>query len=225
MQQLDTALTDLSDVIDNQYALACAAGDAPVNKIMGTAAGGLSSEGGYDQESYRETLESMQEHELTPFVERHHLLLKLSYIIPKFGRTRGGANTTISWMPLDAPTAKEYAEINELNARADLALSQTGAISDADINERLRNDKNSGYSTIRPIEEGEREPVGGDQPTNEPELGTPGKVTVSETASAPTGDAMETEIERMVGESMRKYLPNAYESFGMNPCFVAAFVR
>jgi phage-related protein (TIGR01555 family) len=225
MQQLDTALTDLSDVIDNQYALACAAGDAPVNKIMGTAAGGLSSEGGYDQESYRETLESMQEHELTPFVERHHLLLKLSYIIPKFGRTRGGANTTISWMPLDAPTAKEYAEINELNARADLALSQTGAISDADINERLRNDKNSGYSTIRPIEEGEREPVGGDQPTNEPELGTPGKVTVSETASAPTGDAMETEIERMVGESMRKHLPNASESFGMNPCFVAAFVR
>jgi phage-related protein (TIGR01555 family) len=213
MQQLDTALTDLSDVIDNQYALACAAGDAPVNKIMGTAAGGLSSEGGYDQESYRETLESMQEHELTPFVERHHLLLKLSYIIPKFGRTRGGANTTISWMPLDAPTAKEYAEINELNARADLALSQTGAISDADINERLRNDKNSGYSTIRPIEEGEREPVGGDQPTNEPELGTPGKVTVSETASAPTGDAMETEIERLVSEAMRRHLPNTMRAF------------
>jgi uncharacterized protein len=205
MGQLDTALTDLSDVIDNQFALACAAGDAPVNKIMGTAAGGFSNEGGYDQESYRETLESMQQHELTPFVERHHLLIKLSYIIPLFGK-RGQANTTVSWMPLDAPTAKEYAEINELNARADLALVQTGAISDADVNERLRNDKNSGYSTIRPIEEGEREPVnGGIDPDTGLELGTPGKVTVSEQGGAETGDAMDTEIERLVMEAFKRH--------------------
>lgn len=197
--QLDTALTDLAEVIEGQFAIACAAGDAPVNKIMGTTASGMSNEGGYDQESYRETLESMQTHEFTPFVERHHLLVKLSYIIPKFGK-RGEAETTISWMPVDAPTAKEYAEINEANARADLALIQTGGISDADVNERLRNDKNSGYSTIRPIEEGEREPVGGDQPTDEPELGTPGKVSVSE--SAPTGDA----LDRIIAQSIREHL-------------------
>lgn len=203
MTQFDTALTDLSDVIDNQYALACAAGDAPVNKIMGTAAGGLSNEGAYDESNYHETLESMQTHELTPFVERHHLLTKLSYIIPKFG-ARGQAMTTISWMPLDSPTAKEYAEINELNARADLSLTQTGAISDADVNERLRNDKNSGYSTIRPIEEGEREPVGGEFLDDDLELGTPGKVSVSEQAT-PTGDAMETEIERLVIEAFAKH--------------------
>jgi phage-related protein (TIGR01555 family) len=205
MQQLDTALTDLSEVIDNQFALACAAGDSPVNKIMSTAPGGFSSEGEYDQSSYRETLESMQTHELTPFVERHHLLIKLAYIVPKFG-ARGQAETTISWMPLDAPTAKEYAEINELNARADLSLVQTGAISDADVNERLRNDKNSGYSTIRAIEEGEREPVNGNiDPDTGLELGTPGKVSVSETEGAPTGDSMETEIERLVVTAFRNH--------------------
>jgi len=206
MEQLDTALTDLSEVIDNQFALACAAGDAPVNKIMGTAAGGFSSEGEYDQSSYRETLESMQMHELTPFVERHHLLTKLAYIIPKFG-ARGQAQTTISWMPLDAPTAKEYAEINELNARADLSLIQTGAISESDVNERLRNDKNSGYSTIRSIEEGEREPVNGGEFTDPegPQLGTPGKVSVSETEGSPTGDSMDTLIERLVVEAFKNH--------------------
>ena len=196
--QLDTSLTDLSEVIDNQFALACAAGDAPVNKIMGTAAGGFSSEGEYDQSSYRETLESMQMHELSPFVERHHLLVKLSFIIPKFG-TRGAAQTTISWMPLDAPTAKEYAEINELNARSDLSLRQTGAISDADINERLRNDKNSGYSTIRAIEEGERDPE-----PDELELGTPGKAVAVEPPDATAGDGMDTLIERLVMEAFRR---------------------
>lgn len=210
MSQLDTALTDLSDVIDNQFALACAAGDAPVNKIMGTAAGGLSNEGAYDESNYHESLESMQTHELTPFVRRHHLLVKLSYIVPKFGKL-GQANTDVAWNPLDAPTAKEIAEINELNARADLALSQTGAVSDADVNERLRNDKNSGYSTIRPIEEGEREPASGDQPNEAPELGTPGKVTVNE--QAPTGDAMDTFIEQLVAEAMARHMPNAVRAF------------
>jgi phage-related protein (TIGR01555 family) len=205
MQQFDTALTELSNVIDNQYALACAAGDSPVNKIMGTAAGGLSNEGAYDESSYHETLESMQTHELTPFVERHHLLTKLAYIIPMFG-ARGQAKTTISWMPLDSPTAKEYAEINELNARADLSLIQTGAISDADVNERLRNDKNSGYSTVRAIEEGEREPTGGAWEDGDLPTGTPGKVTVSEQeGGAPTGDAMDRLIMRLVDEAVTKY--------------------
>lgn len=178
IQQFDTSLADLANVIEGQYKLACAAGDSPVNKIMGTSVGGLSSEGSYDESSYHETLESMQTHEYQPFVERHHLLVRKSYIEPKFGKL-GAVNTTISWLPLDSPTALEYATINKTNADADLALVQTGAISDADVNERLRNDKNSGYATIRPIEEGEREPSGF-QDTGELETGEPGKVTVSE---------------------------------------------
>lgn len=179
IQQFDTSLADLANVIEGQYKLACAAGDAPVNKIMGTSVGGLSNEGSYDESSYHETLESLQTHEYQPFIERHHLLVRKSYIEPKFGN-RGRANTTISWMPLDSPTALEYAQINETNARADLALVQTGAISDADVNERLRNDKNSGYATIRPIEEGEREPSGFED-DGELETGEPGKaVAVTE---------------------------------------------
>jgi hypothetical protein len=188
-QQFDTSLADLWTTIEGSYAIACAAGDAPVNKIMGTAAGGLSNEGAYDESNYHETLESMQTHDLTPFVERHHLLIKLAYIIPKFG-SKGEVETTPSWLPLDAPTAKEYAEINELNARADLSLIQTGAIDEVDVNERLRNDKNSGYSTIKPILEASREPVSGrPDEGDEPTLGTPGKVTVTKTEGDDNGNS------------------------------------
>jgi uncharacterized protein len=124
---------------------------------------------------------------LTPLLKRHHLLVRKSYIEPKYGAA-GATATTVSWMPLDSPTAKEYAEINELNARADLALVQTGAVSDADVNSRLRNDKNSGYSTLKPIAEGQREPVnGGIDPNDDLQLGTPGKVTVSEQAGGNDG--------------------------------------
>jgi hypothetical protein len=164
MQQFDTSLADVGNVIEMEYKLACAAGDAPVNKIMGTSVGGLSSEGGYDQDSYNETLESIQEHDLSHFVERHHLLIRKSYIEPKFG-SEGTVETAHVWNPVDSPSAKERAEINEINARADLSLIQTGAISDSEVNTRLRNDKHSNYSTIRPIDEGEREPVGGDNGT------------------------------------------------------------
>jgi len=152
MSQFDTSLADLANVIDTQYALVCAAGDTPVNKIMGTAAAGLGgSAGDYDESSYHETLESIQTHELTPFLERNHLLVKMSYIVPEFGAVDGGANTTVSWNPLDSPTAKEYSEINLNNANADLALVQTGAVDDVAVNARLRNDKNSGYSTLKPL--------------------------------------------------------------------------
>lgn len=201
--QLDTALTDLADVIEGQFAIACAAGDAPVNKIMGTTASGMSNEGGYDQESYRQTLESMQEHDITPLVERHHLLVKLSYVIPKFGK-RGAANTTIAWNPLDAPTAKEHAEINKLNAETDLVLLQTGAISDADINERLRNNPDSGYSSIREIEEGERAAEFGNDP--DPAIGTPsGPKAAPDDGSQPnaalTGDA----LDLIIAQSLREH--------------------
>lgn len=173
MEQFDTSLADLASVIDVEYALACAAGDTPVNKIMGTAAAGLGgSAGDYDVSSYNETLRSIQKHDLTKFLKRQHLLVKMSYIVPMFGAVKGGANTTVAWEPLDEPSTKDIAEVNKLNAEADFQLCQTGAISDADVNTRLRNDKMSGYNTIRPIMEGERELSGAEQDENL-QLGTP----------------------------------------------------
>lgn len=184
IEQIDTSLADLNELIQGQYALACAAGGVPVNKVMGTAAGGLSNEGAYDESNYHESLESLQTLKLSPFLERHHLLVKMSYIVPMFGASIGGVNTVASWAPLDSPTAKEWSEIwlNKSTAAANFAA--TGAIDDVDINNMLRNSRESDYSTIRPITES-RAPVDGEEDDGEDDKPT---VPMSKPNSAATGD-------------------------------------
>lgn len=139
--QIDTSLTDLDQVIASQYTLVAAASDVPVTKLMGTQPKGLGATGEYDESSYHETLESLQTHDLTPLVERHHMLVLASLGV-------AGVNTTISWEPLDSPTAKEYAEINKIKSETDKNLTDAGAINGQDIRNRIANDKNSDYADI-----------------------------------------------------------------------------
>lgn len=145
--QQDTSLAELSDVIDTMYAVACAAGNVPVNKAMGTAAGGLSNEGAYDEANYHEFLESLQTHRLTPFLERHHLLCRKSYIEPQFGDA-GKTATAIFWAPLDSPTAKELSDTNKTKADTDQIYFDLGVLDSASIAQRLNSDRDSGYSNL-----------------------------------------------------------------------------
>lgn len=150
IEQFDTTLTDLNEVIDNQFAIACAAGDAPVAKVMGiTPKGGLGTTGEYDESSYHEFLESVQEHHLTDFVERHHICLIRSEAVPKFNVKP--FETEIAWKPLDSPTALEQATLNKTKADTDAVIAGTGAIDGYDVRTRIRNDKDSGYNGIAEV--------------------------------------------------------------------------
>ncbi|AIN15891.1 anti-CBASS protein Acb1 family protein [Yersinia pseudotuberculosis] len=111
---------------------------------------GWASSGEYEEASYREGLESLQTHDLTPLLERHHLLLMRSHVAPELNIKP--VETCVNWESLDSPTAKEYAEINEINSRADLNLVNSGALDQYDVRDRLIADKNSGYSGIAPAE-------------------------------------------------------------------------
>lgn len=144
--QFDTSLTDFDAVIGSQFGLACAIAEVPEAKMMASSPkGGLGSEGGYDKESYNQSLESIQEHEMTPLVDRHHALMIASYIAPKFGIAP--FSTEIRWNPTDSPTAEEIASLNKTKAETDAILAGTvGAIDGTDSRERLVNDKNSGYN-------------------------------------------------------------------------------
>ena len=82
---------------------------------------GFNSTGDYEEGNYHEFLETIQEHDLTPFLERHQKLVLLSHGIKDI-------ETTVTWHPLDAPTAKEQADTNLAKAQADNALVQAGAI-------------------------------------------------------------------------------------------------
>lgn len=149
VQQFDTSLAELDAAIMTQYQLVAAAAEVPSTKLLGTQPKGFGASGEYEESSYHEMLESLQQHDLSPLVNRHHLLLIRSYVAPKFKIPP--FNMEANWLPLDTPTAEEQADINLKKAQADDTLVQTGGIDGTDVRERLINDRNSGYNAMAPI--------------------------------------------------------------------------
>ena len=148
LEQLDTSLADLSDVISGQYGIVAAASGVPITKLMGSPPKGMNATGEYDEANYHEMLESIQEHDGTPLLDRHYALMLKSDVIPKFP-AMATAEVTVAWKELDAMTAAEQAEVNKTKADTDVALATTGAIDGQNIRDRLIADPASGYTGIK----------------------------------------------------------------------------
>jgi hypothetical protein len=148
MQQLDTSLADLDSVIMTQYQIVAAAANIPSTKLLGTSPKGFNASGEYEESSYHEELENIQSHDLTPFLDRHHLLAIHSFISPD-----APFKTTVSWNSLDSMTAKELAEVNKLKADIGNVLVTSGAISPDDERERVMADPESGYNGLVSVAE------------------------------------------------------------------------
>jgi phage-related protein (TIGR01555 family) len=178
MQQFDTSLSDLDAIIMTGYQIVAAAANVPATKLLGTTPKGFNSTGEYEEASYHEELESIQTHDLTPLVERHHVCVMRSIIAP----ANGGkiTPTSVVWNPLDSPTAKEEAETQKIQADRDKSLVDAGAISGDDVRERLAKDRSSGYHGIELLADEEPLPT-----TGEPGVAAPGPVP------AQSGDAMD----------------------------------
>lgn len=168
MSRLDTSLTDLDAVIMTQYQLVAAAANVPATKLLGTTPKGFNSTGEYEESNYHEMLESLQSHALTALIERHHLLLIRSTIMPEYGIPI--FETTVTWKPLDAMTAKEQAEVNRFKAETGKMLMEAGAIDGTDERERVITDPDSGYTGLNNEDIETGEPVEG--VLNEPDGGT-----------------------------------------------------
>lgn len=142
-QQFDTALTDLDQVIMTQYQIVAAAARVPATKLLGTTPKGFNATGEYEESSYHEELESLQEHDLTPFIERHHALVMRSFVKAELQVT-----TTVAWRPLDSPTAKELADTNLVKAQTGAALIGAGALTGEDERRRIATDPDGGYHDL-----------------------------------------------------------------------------
>jgi phage-related protein (TIGR01555 family) len=140
--QFDTSLADLDSVIMTQYQIVAAAANIPSTKLLGTTPKGFNATGDYEEASYHEELESIQAHDLTPFIERHHLLVMRSEVGNK------KIETTVEWRPLDSPTAKEQADTNLVKAQTGAALIASGALASEDERQRLGLDPASGYAGV-----------------------------------------------------------------------------
>lgn len=149
VQQYDTSLADLDAAIMTQYALVAAAAEVPSTKLLGTQPKGFNSTGEYEEASYHEMLSSLQQHDLSPLVNRHHLLLIRSHVAPKFKMQP--FNTEIVWNELDEQTAAEQAETELKKAQAAEAYVNMGAVDGFDVRSRLIADKHSGFNGIEPV--------------------------------------------------------------------------
>lgn len=146
VDQFDTTLADFDALIMTQYQLVAASGEVPATKLLGTAAKGFNATGEYDESSYHEMLESIQTHDLTPLVERHHLCVMRSYVVPKMRRKDPSFKpfeTFVEWEPLDSPTMKEYADIELVRAQTAVQYAQTGAFDQYDIRNATINEPHS----------------------------------------------------------------------------------
>jgi hypothetical protein len=145
--QYDTPLADFDSLVMTQYGLVAATAGCPITKLLGTTPGGFAATGEYDEASYHEMLESMQERDLTPFLERHHELVMRSEVIPEFAEL-ADVELTAKWNELDALTHVEQSTVNLNKAQTDAALIASGALTPSDARARIAADKESGYHGI-----------------------------------------------------------------------------
>lgn len=153
VSQFDTGLADLDATIMTQYQLVAASANVPATKLLGTTPKGFNATGEYEEASYREELESIQANDLTPMLERHHQCVL---------RSKGFTDieTNVQWMPLDSPTATEWATLNKTKAETASLYSQIGAIDGIDVRKQIISDKDSDYFGLPDVE----------YPTGEPDL-------------------------------------------------------
>ncbi len=169
VEQFDTALAELDDVIMSQYQIVAAAAGVPATKLLETSPKGFNATGDYEEASYHESLESIQTEDLTPMLDRHHLIMMRSDIVPYMRRIDPkfvAIETTVTWLPLDSMTAEEKAKMNLDKSTTALNYQNAGAIDGYDIRENLINDRDSGFTGIDSIERP-------DQPEKEPEPKAP----------------------------------------------------
>lgn len=152
-QQADTTLTDLDALIMTQYQLVASIAGVPATRLIETSPKGFSSTGEFEESSYYDNLEGIQEDSYTPLLERHYQLLIRSEGITPF-------EFDMIWEPLDSPTAKELAEINELESRNDNLLQEAGAIDGGEVRDRIIANENSGYNGLKSFRFAEEEENG-----------------------------------------------------------------
>lgn len=138
-QQSETSLGDVDAVIMTGYQLVAAVAEVPATKLIGTSPKGFNATGEFENTAYRETLASIQEHHMTPLLDRHYMLAQKS----EFGDVE---EFEIVWNPLDEPSEKEQADTNLVKAQEAQIWQTLGVVSQETIERKLADDDSAGWS-------------------------------------------------------------------------------
>jgi len=125
-----------------EYQLVSSIANVPSTKLLGTAPKGFNATGEFEIETYNQELESIQENDFDPLLDRHYMLVIKSDIEPEYGVSQ---EPEVVWNPLDVPTAKELAEINNIKSLTAVNYQAAGAVDGEDIRSEVIADENSGF--------------------------------------------------------------------------------
>lgn len=141
LHQIDTTLTDFDQLIMTQFQLVASIAQMPVTKLLKVQIKGFDSSGAYERGDYIQSLIAIQQEDYDPIISLHNRL----FCITEFG---DDIKIKVNFNEVDTPTAKENAEIGFIHAQRDVTYVNSGVLSQDEVRTRLRNDEQSGYTTI-----------------------------------------------------------------------------
>lgn len=140
--QIDTSLSDFDALIMTQYQLVASIAGMPATKLLKTSPKGFNATGEFEQKDYNQMLFRIQECDYIPVINRHNEL----YTKSVYGKV---IPLDVKFNPIDNPTEKEVAEVNELTSRTALNYIQAGVITAQEERDRIRADDLSGYVALQ----------------------------------------------------------------------------
>lgn len=142
VHQLDTTLTGLTEIIDNQYKLVASVAKVPEHKLMKTnPSGGIGNTGEFSTKDYRLEVKSLQENGYKPFIERVKDIILRSDLDSK-------AQTNVIFSEIDLSDESEKADLQEKKTRNLATLIDKGIISPDEGRQSVIKDENSGLAWL-----------------------------------------------------------------------------
>lgn len=140
INQIDTSLGEYDQLIMTQYQLVASIAQMPATKLLKVTPTGFQSTGEYEWKDWAQSLIDIQEMEFTPLLERHFQLLT-----KRIGKS---VALTVKWNAVDAPTAKEMADIQATKVSSYTQLLSAGAVTIDEVRDVLRNDKDGEFTGL-----------------------------------------------------------------------------
>ncbi|WP_273761570.1 DUF1073 domain-containing protein [Aeromonas hydrophila] len=143
LQQMNTALTGLADLLSQQQKLLCMPSRLSVTSLTGSQPSGMNASGDGEREAQHENIANKQKNAYKPVLD---WILKL-VCLSEFGDFY--EDLYIDFNPLDEMSDKEIAEINKLKADTYSVLVGDQIITPEQANAALASDDDSGFNGIK----------------------------------------------------------------------------
>lgn len=143
LEQMNTALTGLADLLGQQQKLLCMPSRLSVTSLTGSQPNGMNASGEGESDAQHENIANKQKNAYKPVLD---WILKL-VCMSEFGQVY--EDLYIDFNPLDEMSDKEIAEINKLKAETYSTLVGEQIITPEQANAALASDDDSGFNGIK----------------------------------------------------------------------------